>query len=545
MKFKHLKWVVLLFIGLSGCYDFPNVENVDVDPFTSKFVFPVMDSKITFAELAGKTGANSVIEKYPGSDLYFISFRDTVDLGLSSTLFPAIPSMVFNDSYQLSVPEVPGSFPAGATLGPITKSFTQTYSTFPGAELKRVDLSGGNLQFTLTSSFNHSISGKITITSLKDNSNNPIEIPFTLASLGAQNFTENLNGRYLDLYPSGSYNTISYSVEATITSSGAPISSANSISIQLSLNNPVYQKITGKLTYSLSPSDQEYNIGIFGSTVFAEQHFSDPKFTLKFVNSFGLPASANFTSFEVENNNGDKVAVTHEGPINSDDLLIGTPNTLKYATALKQIDTTTLRLTASNSNVENLFDIAPKTMRFTGATINIGDNLSHDYFVTDNSKLQLLSDIEIPLSGWVVTNEIADTLKNTDWPDLEKDFKMTDANVRLKFKFTNGIPINLLLQVKFLDVNGALVTELFDGGETKLIQSSEVDPVTGETTTQKEAYSYVTIDKAKYDQMKLSQYMVFVIRFTTGGNSHQNIKILSTNSLALQMLLEVNGTVDL
>jgi len=122
---------------------------------------------------------------------------------------------------------------------------------------------------------------------------------------------------------------------------------------------------------------------------------------------------------------------------------------------------------------------------------------------------------------------------------------MTNANVRLKFKFTNGIPINLLLQVKFLDVNGALVTELFDVGETKLIQSSEVDPVTGETTTPKEAYSYITIDKAKYDQMKLSQDMVFVIRFTTGGNSHQNIKILSTNSLALQMQLEVSGTVDL
>ncbi|HCT30382.1 MAG TPA: hypothetical protein DIW31_06540 [Bacteroidales bacterium] len=547
MRTRVVKWLFLLLIGLSSCYDFPNIDSVEVDPFTPNLVFNLMNSKITFAELANKTGANSIIEEYPGSDLYFVSFRDTIDVGLASNLFPAIPPIVFNDSYQLSVPEVPGAFPAGTTLGPITKSYDQTYNTFPGAELKRVDLSGGTLEFTLTSTFDHTISGNITIVSLKDNSNNPISIPFTLTNLGTQNFVENLNGRYLDLYPAGVYNTINYSVTATITSSGAPISSANSIDIQLSLNSPAYEKITGKLTYTYNLSDQSYNIGMFESTVLAEQHFADPKFSLSFINSFGLPSSASFATFEVENKNGDKVSVVHEGPVNADDLLIGSPNLLKFATSSKTSDTTKLKLTATNSNVEDLFDIAPKTMSFAGAVFDIGDaaDPSHDYFVKNDSKFQLLSDIEIPLSGWVVTNEIADTLLNVDWPDLEDDYKLTDAQVRLKIKFINGMPINLFLQVKFLDTNGAVVTELFDGGETKLIQSSEVNPATGETINDKVAYSYITIDKAKYDQMRLSQDMVIILRFTTGGNLHQNIKILSTNSLAIQMLVEASGTVKL
>lgn len=530
-------------MGLSGCYDFPNVENVDVDPFTSKFVFPVMNSKITFAELAGKTGANSVIEEYPGSDLYFISFRDSVDLGVASDLFP-ISSVSFpNKTLDFGAALTPGF----TSYGPITLPYNETYTAIPGGEIKRVDFSGGTIHISISNTYKHRIDGNISLTSLKNSQGDSYPpITFTIQNGGLPFITDiDLNGYYLDLLdPPSTYNNIKYSITASITSSGDP-SLVGSLAIDIALNNPAYQKITGMLTSSFNLSNQEYNIGIFGSTVFAEQHFADPRFTLKFVNSFGLPASANFTSFEVENNNGDKVSVAHEGPNNPDDLLIGTPNEIKYATNLTPIDTTTLKLTATNSNVENLFDIAPKIMRFSGASIDIGDNLSHDYFVTGNSKLQLFSDIEIPLSGWVVTNEIADTLKNMDWPDLEKDFKMTDAYVRLKFKFTNGIPINLLLQVKFLDVNGALVTELFDGGETKLIQSSEVDPVTGETTTPKEAYTYITLDKAKYDQIKLSKDMVFVIRFTTGGNSHQNIKILSSNSLALQMQLEVNGTVDL
>ena len=56
--------------------------------------------------------------------------------------------------------------------------------------------------------------------------------------------------------------------------------------------------------------------------------------------------------------------------------------------------------------------------------------------------------------------------------------------------------------------------------------------------------SNVTIDKVKYDEMKQSQDMVIFYKFTTGGNSHQNIKILSTNSIALDMSVEATGTVD-
>ncbi len=541
MKTKNSKWFLTLLIGLTACYDFPNVEKIDIDPFQSKFVFQIMDSKITFAELAGKTGANSVIEEYPGSDLYFISFRDTVDIGLASDLFPigtvALPSQTFSF----------GALAPGFTsVGPLTVPLSQSYDAIPGAELKRIDYNDGTIQLSLVNTYSHSISGNITLTSLKNASNVSMVIPITLNSSESKTYTQPLNGYYLDLLELPStYNSIKFSVTATITSSGSP-NLAGSLGIQLSMSS-TNQKITGKLTYTYNAPDQSYDIGIFESTILAEQHFSEPKFKLNFVNSFGFPSSVQFAKFEVENRIGDKVLVSHEGPTNPNDLLIGSENILKYATNSKLSDTTKLQLTSTNSNVEDLFDIAPKSMSFSGATFNIGNALdaSHDYFVRSDSKFQLISDIEIPLSGYVVTNLIGDTIRNMDWPDLKEDLKMTDAKVKFKFKFTNSMPINLFIQFEFLDASGIKIATLFDEGETRLIQSSDVDPITGETSAPKEAYSYITIDKAKYDQISQSQDMVIAIKFSTGGSDHQNIKILSTNSLALMMQIEINGTVDI
>lgn len=545
MKTRIALCLGILLIGLTGCYDYSKFDNITVDPFSPAFVFPIINSKITFKDLAEKAGTNSMVEQHPGSDMYFVEFRDTIDLGLATNLFPAIPPVTFNDSYQLAAGELPGVFPAGTVLGPITKSFDQTYTTFAGAELKRIDLSGGVIQFNLTNNYSHSVSGNVTITSLKDASNNSVVIPFTLTSHGNTSVSTVLNGSYLDLLKlPNTYNNIGYSVTATITSSGNP-SLAGGIDIQLAINSPVYQKITGKITYSYVHGDQPYSIGIFGSTVLAEQHLAEPKFSINFINSFGLPSSVNFTRFEVENHNGNITSIVHEGPINSGDLLIGSPNVLKYATSVKPSDSTKLILDAANSNIEDLFDIAPESLSF-GATFNIGDvaDPSHDYFIRSDSKFKLLSEIEIPLSGWVVTNEIADTVLNIDWPNFKNDLNTTNQSFRFKFKFINGLPINMFLQAYFLDQTGLVkVDSLYDSGSNWFIKSAPINPATGESNGTTPAWSYINIDKAKYDKISQSKNIVILFKFTTGGNLHQNVRILSTNSIAVEMSLEASGTV--
>lgn len=548
MKTKIIRWLGVLLIGMTSCYDYSNFQNIAIDPFSPSFVFPVVKSKITFKQLAERSGANTLVEQHAGSNMYFLAFRDTIDLGLATALFNT-PTVTFNDNFGLPGGSIPPIFPVNTTIVLPTQTYNQTYNSIVGAELKRIDLLGGTLQVNLTNTFNHDFSGDITITSLKNAStNNPAVIHFTLPRVGTSNNSISLNGYYLDLLdPPSTYNSIKYSLAATITSSGNP-SLAGNIAIQLSLNSPTYQKITGKINYSFIHTNQPYSISIFNSTILAQQHLAEPKLSLNFINSFGIPSNVNFTRFDVENNLGTIISVVNNGTTQPGDLLIGTPNLLKYATISKPVDSTKLKLDYTSSNIEDVFDIAPRTIGF-GATFNIGDaTANHDYFIRNTSKFQLLSEIEIPLLGWVVTNQIADTIANVNWPNLQNSDVLLDDSTKatLKFKFSNELPLDMYLQAYFLNQVGVIVDSLYNTGSNWFIKSAPVTATTGESSGTTNAYSYVKMNKVKYDKISTSKNMILLFKFKTGGSDNtppQNITILSSNSIAIDMSVEISGTV--
>ncbi len=544
MKTRVLKWLGVLLLGLTGCYDFSEFDNITVDPFSSSWGFPVVKSRVTFKELAEKSGKNTLVEQHPNSNMYFLAFRDTVDIGMATDLFPvstfAFPSQTFGFNAGVIIPGF-------TSYGPITKTFNQTYDPIPGAELKKIEFLGGTLRVNLTNNFHHSINLNIKITSLKDKTSNT-SLTFnniTLAGYGSSaNPSVNLAGYYLDLLDAPStYNNVKYDVSVTITSSGNSDVSGN-VGIQLSINNPTYEQITGKVYYEYTHTNQLYSIDIFESTILADQHLAQPKLTLNFLNSFGVPSTVNFSRFEVENNQGTINTLKNE-TVRDSTLLIGTPNALNYPKIQKDTSTV-LMLDYHNSNIEEMFDIAPRALSFD-ATFNIGNasDPSHNYFIRNDSRFRLQSEIEIPLLGWVVTNEISDTVTNMDWPDLENDFHIIpeSAKVQIKCKFSNELPLNMYIQVYFLDEYGNKVAQLFDGVDTKeFVKSAPIGP-NGESSGVTPTISYVDVDNAKYKQISQSQNMKIIYKFSTGGTPKTNVTIISTNYVDVEMSVKASGTI--
>jgi hypothetical protein len=548
MSFRIFRWSGIILIGMTGCYDFSEFDNLKLDPFSPSYAIPVMKSTLTFKDIVEKSGNDGQVSQHPGSNMYYLTYRNTFDLAKASIQF-AMVSTGFSDNFQLDPEEIPGTFPVGVNLGPFTKKFNKAYDTFSGSELTRIDLSGGTLQVNLVNNFGHSVSGSIIISSLKNASDDPVVLTFLLPARGSSyNNAINLNGNYFDLLdPPGTYNNFRYSVTATITTGTDPGLTGN-IAVQLSLNDPTYQKITGKINQSFVLEKHLYNIGLFASTVLAEQHLADPKFSLSIINSFGTPAMINFTSLEVSNNQGEVAYIMNEGISRPGDLLIGAPNDLKFATTNKTSDTTRLKLNKENSTIEDVFDIAPHVLGL-GTTLVIGNaTQEHNYFIRNDSKIQLQSEIEIPLSGWVVTHEITDTIQNIEWSDPEADLHLVDdgkTRVRLKLECINELPLNLVLQIKFIDTDGNQVAQLLESGSEWLVKSAPVDATSGESKGETRVFTYVDIDRAKYDNMILSDKMVLVYNFSTGGIPKQNVKILSTDSIGINMSMEATGTVKL
>lgn len=537
-----------LMIGLTGCFDYSEFNNLTVAPFTPTVVAPVMHSVITFGDLVEKADSSGFMQQKPGSDLYYVIYRDTLDMGMASELFP-LPDGSFDDLYSITGLPAPPVIVPGLQIGPYTQLFTKTYEGVTGSSVKRIDFTGGMLHVTLTNNFHHAVVGKITLISLQDPNGKSVEMNFNLSVPGSSyTNTVSLKGfHYNMLLPPSTYNTLQYSVTATLTTLAYPSLEGN-VAVNLSMERPVYSRITGRFNEEYEFTEQAGAVGLFGSTIIAEQHLSDPKYRMTVTNSFGVPTRVNINVLAARNNAGTLVPVVHEGTVAAGDLLTNTPVDLGYATGSSDTDTTRWQLTKENSNIEEVFDIAPSGFDFSAKLLFGDETDKDDYFVRGDSRITVASEIELPLEGWVITNEIHDTVDNMDWPDLEEDLKVDrdqEARVLVKLRSENEIPLNLYFQIRFLDENGNEVARLFDNGLEWLVKSSPVNPSTGLSSGTTTSLTTITLDQDRYNDISKSKQMIIVYKFTTGGTLRQDVKVISTNRFGLDVGVEVTGTIQL
>lgn len=543
------KWIGLAAaMLLLGCYDYSNFDNVTIDPVQPHYVLPVVDSKISFKDLAERSDANTVITQKPGDTKYYLTFVDSMKAGFAEDEF-TVPPFSLNYAYQLDAGEIPPiPLPAGQTLGPINKELSENYTPDADAEIKLIKLSQGSLTIRITNNFSNIINGTITLNSLLNPQGSPMVI--NLQNINpSQSFLYTINdltNYSIYLYNGSTYNTFTINASITITSLGNPISTSNRVEIEVSGNNLDFNYITGNVNKTIGIPDKDFDVDIFRSARNADLMLTEPTLKLKIYNSYGIPIALNVNSFEATNNDNQTVYLANEGtPPPSGTLLIGSPNYIKYLTDLSQtVVEDSLKLNPENSNIEDVLGSAPKQFKLR-SSVDIGNSSSyHDYFIKKNSFLKVVNLVEIPLEGWVERLEILDTL-DVDLPDLYSDLNLANDNslkLTAKFRFVNGIPLRCFFQVYFINDLNQVLTQLYDS-ETLLLESADIGN-DGKVSQAKEYFSSVEIDQSKYDLMKDATKMVFRVRFQTGGTTHQTVVIESTNDINIQMSIGITGTIS-
>lgn len=558
MKIRKIKiWqslALLIPIGLSGCYDFSKLENISIDPVEPVVVVPVIKSTISFKDLVERNDANTFVYQKPGDTQLYIAFRDTLDIGDAASQFTISPIAIVKN-YQFSSGEIPASVPAGQTIGPLAKNFTEAYSSMPTSEIKSIVLSQGSLSYRITNNFSQFfiVAGStITITSLKNPQGQPyvITIPQDRApgqDVSASNI--DISGDSIDLYNT-TYNTFALSANITFRSvDGSQMTTGDNISIEISLNNIDYTYIQGKINKDITVGDYDYKVDLFRSTYVADQHFDDPRLTFKIFNSYGIPVFFNINQLEASNTQStETLLVTNSGVPTANTLKIGSPNQLSRVESMGGLPVKdSLVLNKSNSNIDVAFDLAPNQFKLqSGITLGDASN-NHDYFVAKDSKLAIASEIELPLIGWVETNQINDTIVDVELPDLESELNLKEGDslkVTIKFRFRNGIPLNTYFQAYFLNDLNQELTKLYTD-ENWLIKSAAIDPASGKVTNPTINYSEVVINRSKYNLIKDATKIVLQYRFKTGGNSGQAVVIEDTSFIDIQMSMIAVAKVNL
>ncbi|HDP76437.1 MAG TPA: hypothetical protein ENN49_11385 [Bacteroidales bacterium] len=556
MKTRKLLLKPMFIIGLivlGGCYDFSQFDNIKVESISPKWVVPVVKSSITFNDLVEREDANTIIFTKPGDSRFFIAFRDTMDLFSAAERY-SLPDFNFTKQYQLEAGEVPGApLPPGQTLGPITKVYTETYNSITGAEVKYVKFSAGYINMVVTNNFQNSISATIRFNSIRDQLGNPLVFEMNTTPPGGTFTIDNkdLTGYSLYLSSGSQYNTLTVEVELTIHSQGNPISVTEDANIQISLTGLDFEYLLGNLNETFHLDDINLTLDAFNSLIETDIFLSEPKLTTTFENLFGIPLALSIVNFDATNTNtGQQVSLVNEGEPPTGSLLLNQPNNIKYLTSLEQQqpEVDSKYVDHNNSNLEDFLAIAPNEILIS-PTVTVGDaTTNHDYFVRKTSTLRMINEIEFPLAGWIDNLVISDTVE-VELPDLEEDLKLINDNalkIRLKFKFINSIPFNIYIQGYFLDDANTLLTKLYDkDSELMLVKSSAINQTTGKTLTPTTHWAYIDISKSRYDQMKNATKLVIQARLQTGGNTHQNVVVESTNTLETMFSVEFEGNVDL
>jgi hypothetical protein len=545
MKRNATLFLFLMALVFTSCYDLEDFEDFRIKPFKQTWAFPILNSTITFRELVERSETNTSVGVLPGSTLYFMSFRDTLIFSRASDQY-ALSSQLFSSS--IGVPGgLPPVFPTGAQVSH-SETVNQTFSAIPGVELKSIDYSSGSVTLRLQNNFQHAIAGQLIVTSLENSSGTPVSIPFSLGGIGSNLSNERLlDPLVLNLHNigAGTYNSFRFSVNFTITSSGNPNLSGN-LGVEIEFNSPDYFSFSGKVNGLLSSGEHEYPIAVFNSTVLASQHFAQPSISYTILNGYGIPVSIGFSQFEAKNNAGSIMPVVNEGVLTPTDLNLSGENVLNYITDVNQsYASTPLALTYQNSNIEDIFDIAPNKILYE-SSVTLGDNTdNHDFFVKKSSSITFLSDISVPLTGWATTHLLSDTLTGIEFPEVGSMgvVDSLDYSVTLKFKFNNELPLSMELQIQFLDDADVLLEQLFPDGEQQLVESAPVD-ANGESTGSTSKYTLVELDREKYERLLTSTKMILFYRMSTGGTTQQNIRVLSTNKVRVQMSAIISATID-
>ncbi len=547
MKTKIAKWFGILLIGLTGCYDYSNFDNIAIDPITTSFIFPIINDSISIREILEKSDSISLVQENPDHS-FSLLFRDTINAGYASDQV-TIPNQSFD--YTLTVPGLP---PTPIVIPNQTFSFDQvaensiktTFEAGAVVELKGIDFSSGTINIHMVNNFHHSVAGRITFSSLIDKQNHALIFRFNLSDYGTfKDTTINLIDYHLDSYypASNAYNYFFYRVEGTLTTLSNPVNVGDNVSIQVSAVNPVFSRVTGKIKYSFVLDNQSFNVDLFPTNINVQQHLEDPRLNLTFLNSFGIPLAATFTQFRLNNKQNLPFNLVSSRSQTNDLQMPNIANTIPAIKRVNQVDTAKIySINRDNSNISSAFDITPSSAEF-GTQFDFGDNSdNHDYFINYGSTVKLITEAEIPIYGWA-TISMTDSVAALDLPKLDSisNIDVQTADIRFSLKILNSIPFDIYLQVAFINEAVPDTTWLFENKvEEQLIKSPTVG-VDGTSNQIASKTTVIAIEKDRYDLISHATKMKIFFRFAL-GNVGQSVKVLSTDKLRIKANFFVSGT---
>ncbi|HOY38156.1 MAG: hypothetical protein KBB11_06235 [Bacteroidales bacterium] len=376
-------------------------------------------------------------------------------------------------------------------------------------EIDTIYVKSAILNSLVQSTYKHTLQLKFTFPTIVKNGS-PLQIEYFYAPVGGidANNDISLQGYHIDLTQTAlGYNEVPVVMSYIFYHSGTPDNSGNII-FNHNFEDLEYEFMSGYFGYnSIIFETDSVNIGIFKNKNLNvdEYLFQDPKFKVRYHNSYGIPTNFFFTEMYARSKINDQNynIIDYENGLPLDSLhpyFVNFPNIPWF------MRDDSIVLNRFNSNIAQVISIQPKWIQFVAHAHTNPNGTSHTNFITDQSVLVADVEVELPLWGYIDNFHAADT---SDF-DFSEMYSTAQAIKRLAIRLdmTNGFPVEGYGQVYFMDENYTILDSLLYSYQERIIPAATIGSE-GQVLEYAKKVTIVEITDDRVEKIKDAKYISY------------------------------------
>jgi len=533
MKLKFYSLLILVIVVYS-CNKRPDLTDLEFEDWKPIAAFPLVDTEINVHDVLNEFNHPEELLILDNGELALNYKGFLGSIGAAEIL--VLEDQNISEVLPLSETE---ALSLDASTEPITYSInTEFQLDFSPAEV-RVDnvlFTGGTLEVSVTRLQNESISGELIITELMDENDLPVSV--TVAGnmpVGtAEIITVDLTGKKLmPIFSPPESNKISLTGELELeNNAGNTAEAGDLLEFSLNIQQPEFQSIIGDFGNLLISNDTDsVEINLFTNVQGGTFAVEEAIINLNITNSFGLPMQFDLGEVvSVNQNTGEEIQlIFNDSYLDGQEELEGSPEMKTFV------------FDNSNSSINQLFSPAPVVIAFDlTASANPDGPPINPNFITNQSQLDAEIDVIIPLSGYINTIQLSDTID----ADISFDSYEEIDSIEFKIQTENYFPVEVNFQAFFLDSTNTIVDSLFVSNEE--IISTAITDTDGMVIESAQTEKYVLMDGPRSELVSSSEKIIISAIFDTyNSDQKQSVVITEDQKLNVKLGAIVYGKIEL
>ncbi|MGB3776746.1 MAG: hypothetical protein WA960_00200 [Tunicatimonas sp.] len=521
-------------LGLTGCLPEDDLSELEIKAPSPSIALPLLNTNLTVSDIITIDEGEGLLTENE-DHTYSVLYRSQVASKTAEDVLPAIPDQESSSNFTLGI-----NSPAFQMKSPPQKFTGKMAMDMAGLNVFSLESKGGRLNLTLDSDYQHDLDIKLTFPSVK-NRTTGIPLVWNVTINAWSNKVTSQGYELADYSLELVDNEVSYALEVAIQGSGQPISENQQIRLSINMADIKFGYLSGNFAGIDVPIPADtLQIPLLDGAVDGTLGLN-PTLRFQFINSFGVKVAANLTNAFVVQEDGKNVQLTDK-PESS---FFGGGYNLPFKEQ-RDDSTATQRhvVDESTSNIRTAFAKLPRSFRFGPRFIL--DNAPEDTsFVTDQSQIEISTEIELPLEGTfdlILQDSIPVDFTNLE--DVEE--------LKVLIKTENSFPLSANLRIFFLDEDGQLILNndqqplsLFGEEDQLLVAAELIDSSTGKTRPATvDLPITATLDQDKFERIRSATHLLVRTSLNSVSDASNQIKLYSFYNVRFNLATQIKTSLN-